>query len=224
YSRLQLRNPVVLSVDPEELILSTILTDGMFVRQPSTVFRWLVWSTIPVTGEYGVERSLSQGPLERHEAKKLWEEDESRLVAYPGGPMYFIPKSLTPKRITIEEKPPGPSEAYSDDKVLFHAERGGTQYFVMTQSFPSTWPPGPTMCGVGTETQIVWLKINGDSVEKQTEIIESCFSSTESEIEQNADQIVVTGSNFLNGEDFEIVFRKSAPDKKFVVKRTAMKD
>jgi len=140
--------------------------------------QWVTRGEDPQSGSYGIERMLLPAPYVRPTVTRLADEPdwrlwlyETRLLAGPGEGV-----------VTDLDERIGAAGGWTYG-LMDRAAGDGRVYVLLWVIGCSRWPGGSTMCGAGTEGDLIWLCLSpdGKTLNVQSVRYESCFESVETE-------------------------------------------
>ncbi len=149
-----------------------------YLRLAGGSLQWVTRGEDPQSGNYGIERMLLPAPYVPPAVTRLVDEPDWRLWLY---------------EIRLLA---GPGEGVVTDLVGHIGAAGGWRYRLLDRSARgdriylllgvagfSRWPTGSTMCGAGTEGDLIWLCLSpeGRALEVKSVRYESCFENIDAE-------------------------------------------
>ncbi len=149
-----------------------------FLRLAGGSLQWVTRGEDPQSGSYGVERMLLPAPYVPPAVTRLVDEPDWRLWMYEtrflAGPGEGVLTNLG-ERI-------GAAGGWTY-RLLDRAVRADRIYLLLDVTGCSRWPPGSTMCGAGTEGDLIWLCLSpeGRALEVKSVRYDSCFELIEAE-------------------------------------------
>lgn len=176
FGKMGFDTPVRLPMTDEAVRLNR-LAPG-FLRLAGGSLQWVTRGEDPQSGSYGVERMLLPAPYVPPSVTRLVDEPDWHLWMYETHLLAGADEGVVTDLIGRIGAAGGWRYRLLDRSV-----REDRIYLVLGVAGYSRWPPGPTMCGAGTEGDLIWLCLSPDgrALEVKSVRYESCFELIEAE-------------------------------------------
>jgi hypothetical protein len=176
FSAMVFGTPVRLPMTDETARMARLVPG--YLRLAGGSLQWVTRGEHPLSGRYGIERMLLPAPYVPPTVTRLADEPDGRLWMYKtrllAGPGEGVVTDLG-ERI-------GAAGGWRY-RLLDRSVRADRIYLLLGVAGFSRWPGGSTMCGAGTEGDLIWLCLSpeGRALEVKSVRYDSCFNSIEAE-------------------------------------------